>query len=181
MGDVTHSVLDLAEWDSCDSSFYSRHPLQHLPPSWIKGNNKRNTLPLCISVSPQFKITFPEQWPCSKLYKIEMCNIQSEAMETQTMVRENISEACCTVSLTNLYASVCVAQSRLTLCDPHGLHCPWNFLGKNTGVGCHFLLQRIFPTQRLKLHLLRLLQWQTDPLLLRHLGSLRHPLRMQRL
>ena len=23
----------------------------------------------------------------------------------------------------------------------------WDFLGKNTGVGCHFLLQGIFPTQ----------------------------------
>ena len=29
--------------------------------------------------------------------------------------------------------------------------------GKNTGVGCHALLQGIFPTQGLKLHLLRLL------------------------
>ena len=34
---------------------------------------------------------------------------------------------------------------------PHGLSltrlfCPWDFPGKNTGVGCHFLLQRIFPT-----------------------------------
>ena len=27
------------------------------------------------------------------------------------------------------------------------LLCPWDFLGKSTGVGCHFLLQRIFPTQ----------------------------------
>ena len=26
---------------------------------------------------------------------------------------------------------------------------PWNFPGKNTGVGCHFLLQGIFPTQEL--------------------------------
>ena len=25
--------------------------------------------------------------------------------------------------------------------------CPWNSLGKNTGVGCHSLLQGIFPTQ----------------------------------
>ena len=25
---------------------------------------------------------------------------------------------------------------------------PWNFPGKITGVGCHFLLQGIFPTQR---------------------------------
>ena len=27
------------------------------------------------------------------------------------------------------------------------LLCPWDFPGKSTGVGCHFLLQRIFPTQ----------------------------------
>ena len=25
--------------------------------------------------------------------------------------------------------------------------CPWDFPGKNTGVGCHFLLQGFFPTQ----------------------------------
>ena len=35
---------------------------------------------------------------------------------------------------------------------PHGLqparlHCPWDSPGKNTGVGCPFLLQGIFPTQ----------------------------------
>ena len=38
--------------------------------------------------------------------------------------------------------------------QPHGLYatrllCPWNFPGKSTGVGCHFLLQDIFPTQGL--------------------------------
>ena len=37
---------------------------------------------------------------------------------------------------------------------PHGLQptrllCPLDFPGKNTRVGCHFLLQEIFPTQRL--------------------------------
>ena len=37
---------------------------------------------------------------------------------------------------------------------PHGLNparllCPWNFPGKNTGVGCHALLYGIFPTQGL--------------------------------
>ena len=46
---------------------------------------------------------------------------------------------------------VLVAQSYLTLCDPHGLKAtrllyPWNSPGKNAGVGCHALLQRIFPT-----------------------------------
>ena len=31
---------------------------------------------------------------------------------------------------------------------PHGHQAPqWDFLGKSTGVGCHFLLQGIFPTQ----------------------------------
>ena len=39
-----------------------------------------------------------------------------------------------------------VAQSCPTLCDP--MDCsPWNFPGKSTGVGCHFLLQEIFLTQ----------------------------------
>ena len=28
-----------------------------------------------------------------------------------------------------------------TLCDPTRLPRPWDSLGKNTGVGCHFLLQ----------------------------------------
>ena len=45
------------------------------------------------------------------------------------------------------------------------------FLGKNTGVGCHSLLQGIFPTQGWNPHLLRLLYGQADSLLLRHLGS----------
>ena len=37
---------------------------------------------------------------------------------------------------------------------PHGLYrplCPWNSPGKNPGVGSHFLLQGIFPTQGLNL------------------------------
>ena len=42
--------------------------------------------------------------------------------------------------------------------QPHGLQpsrllCPWNSPGKNTGVGSHSLLQRIFPTQGWKLGL----------------------------
>ena len=39
------------------------------------------------------------------------------------------------------------------------LLCPWTSLGKNTGVGCHFFLQRIFPTQGSKpgLHFRRIL------------------------
>ena len=42
------------------------------------------------------------------------------------------------------------------------LLCPWDFPGKNPGVGCHFLLQGIFLTQGSNPHLLCLLHWQAD-------------------
>ena len=48
---------------------------------------------------------------------------------------------------------------------------PWNFPGKNTVTGCHFLLLEIFPTQGLNPHLLCLLHWQAYSLPLHHLGS----------
>ena len=60
-----------------------------------------------------------------------------------------------------------IAKSCLTLFfNPHGLwparlFCPWDFQGMNTGVGCHSLLEGIFPTQGLNLHLLSLLHWHT--------------------
>ena len=38
-----------------------------------------------------------------------------------------------------------IAQSCLTLCDPHGLYSPWHSIGQNTGEVS--LLQGIFPTQ----------------------------------
>ena len=43
-----------------------------------------------------------------------------------------------------------VTQSCLTLCNPMDtrLLCPWDFLGKSTGVGCHFLSPGNFLTQR---------------------------------
>ena len=54
-------------------------------------------------------------------------------------------------------------QSCPTLCNPWLLY-PWDSSGKNTGVGCHLLRQRIFPTQGSNSHLLCLLQWQAGSL-----------------
>ena len=52
---------------------------------------------------------------------------------------------------------------------PARLLCPWDSPGKNTGVGGHALLQGIFQTQGLNLHLLH---WQVDAgSHLHHLGS----------
>ena len=69
-----------------------------------------------------------------------------------------------------------IAQLCPTLCDPidcslPGSSCPWDFPGKNTGVGCHFLLQEIFPTPGLNLGLLHCRQTRYR---LSHQGSLIH-------
>ena len=61
------------------------------------------------------------------------------------------------------------AQMCLTLCNPMDcLLCLWDFPGKNTGVGCHFLLQGIFLTQESNLCLLH---WLACSLPLRHQGN----------
>ena len=72
-------------------------------------------------------------------------------------------------------ASVCMLSRSFMSSSlwPHGLQparllCPWNSPGKNTGVGCHFLLQGIFLTQESNQHLLHC---QADSLLLSHKGS----------
>ena len=55
---------------------------------------------------------------------------------------------------------VCSLSHKLcpSLCNPMDYSppdsCPWNFPGKNTGVGYHFLLQGIFPTKGSNLHFL---------------------------
>ena len=69
-----------------------------------------------------------------------------------------------------------VAKLSWTLLWLHGLYLarllyPWDFSGKNTGVGCHFLLQGIFLTQGSNQSLLRLLHLQAGSLSLDHLGS----------
>ena len=63
--------------------------------------------------------------------------------------------------------------SHVWLLPPHGLQptrllCPWDFPGKNTGVGSPFLLQGIFMTQGSNLGLLH---WQADSLPLSHQES----------
>ena len=53
-------------------------------------------------------------------------------------------------------------------CSPPGASVPWDYPGKNTGVGCHALLQGIFLTWGSNLCFLH---WRADSLSLSHLGS----------
>ena len=48
------------------------------------------------------------------------------------------------------------------------------FSWQESGVGCHSLLQGIFLTQGSNPHLLPLLHWQADSLLLSHLGRFKN-------
>ena len=59
---------------------------------------------------------------------------------------------------------------RLYRLQPTRVFCPWDFPGKNTGMGCHFLLQGIFPTQESNSHLLH---WQANSLPLSHQEALK--------
>ena len=72
--------------------------------------------------------------------------------------------------LESMKVKVLVTQSCPNLLWPHGLWparllCPWNFPGKNAGVGCHSPFQGIFLTQRSNLSLLHcreiLYHWAT--------------------
>ena len=64
---------------------------------------------------------------------------------------------------------ILVAKLRSHGLQPTRLHCPWGFPGKNTGVNCHFLLQRIFLTQG---SCPCLLHWQAGSLPLSHQENL---------
>ena len=52
----------------------------------------------------------------------------------------------CVCLVTQLCPTLCNSLN----CSPPGLPCPWDFSGKNTRVGCHFLLQGNLPDSGIK-------------------------------
>ena len=70
--------------------------------------------------------------------------------------------SCMHACMLNRFSSVRLAATLWTVAAK--LLCLWDSPGKNTGMGCHFLLQQIIPTQGLNPSLLCLLQWQADSL-----------------
>ena len=63
-----------------------------------------------------------------------------------------------------LFGQCSVMSDSLQCHEPIRFLCTWTFPGKNIGMGCHFLLQGIFPTQGQNSHLLCLLCRQADSL-----------------
>ena len=65
----------------------------------------------------------------------------------------------------------CVWLFATSWTEAHQLLCPLGFPGKSTGLGCHFLLQEIFPTQGSNPCFLCLLHWQAGSLPLEALST----------
>ena len=93
-----------------------------------------------------------KSWFCfnGQKSKKEICSVFTVvvyySVSTHTTIYMSISLHC-RQNLTQDYGCVCISCSVMTdSLRPHGVHpsrllCPWNSPGKNTGVGCHFLLQ----------------------------------------
>ena len=78
-----------------------------------------------------------------KLSKRILCDKYFIVLESKIKCLQILSES--------VSCSVMSCSLRPLGLQPARLLCPWNSSGKNTGVGCHSLLQRIFLTQGLNL------------------------------
>ena len=127
--------------DSCPLSWWchppisSCHPLL-LPPSIFPSIR-------VFSKESFLHIRWPKYWSFSFNISLGLGEGIIKGHENILDLEENI--ILIVVKVSQVYCCS-VAKLCLTLCEPYGLQparflCSWNFLGKNTGVGCHLLLQ----------------------------------------
>ena len=92
----------------------------------------------CLRVGSSVPIGLGVHYPPSVdlFTNLEVLWTHTTGISMEASLHESVSE----VSRVWLFVTPWTVPSRL-------FH-PWDFPGKNTGVGCHFLLQGIFPTQR---------------------------------
>ena len=135
--------------------------------SWMKGQHPPNNLAglhrLTPSSSILSKISLCSSWlmrKCEPLsnqsnkYDLSPNYVSYVQISVQGARRIKHHFECFDLLFCVFFCSVVSDSSQ-----PHGLKsarlpCPWDFPGKNTGMGCHFLLQRIFHTQGWNLGLL---------------------------
>ena len=108
-------------------------------------------------------------------YKIFLHSYKSSLILTPCeIIFSSCSAACVCVEGVGVRCVCVLGHSVMSnsLWPPGTVACsPWDFPGKNTGVGRHVLPQGIFPTHGSKLHFLYLLPWRADSLPLHHLGN----------
>ena len=91
--------------------------------------------------------------------------LPSQVLQNSTQLLQHLFELCMHAKSLQSCPTLCnPMDSSLTGSPVHGILRPWDPPGKNTRVGCHFLLQGIFSTQGSNVHLLCLLHWQVGSL-----------------
>ena len=89
--------------------------------------------------------------PAARTQKWEHVCLQMQKWSQLRIQGLELKETMCACILSHFS---CGPLCNATDCSPARLLCPWDSSGKNTGVGCHAFLQRIFLTQGLNTHLL---------------------------
>ena len=97
-------------------------------------------------------------------------------MTTNDSHMQLATSRCVTATPSIKRGALAQSLSHVRLCNPMDCSLPASSAhgdtpGKNTGVGCHILLQGIFLTQGSNLRLLGLLHWQAGSLPLAPLGK----------
>ena len=92
--------------------------------------------------------------PCMKKLKPESTYMRTEFLSNSTELHslcgvQRLGYCNMVYPVKVLFVFVVSHSVRTNCLQPHGLQpsrllCPWNSPGKNTGVGCHFLLQGVF-------------------------------------
>ena len=116
------------------------------------GNFQRRVWPTGSNVRPRKRYVGTERSPSGIIAWSQVSLVRVESMASSDLkwvVYKDYHQG----GWQSLDKRVCVSCSIVSdSLQPHGLHparlpCPWDSPGKNTGVGCHALLQGIFPSQ----------------------------------
>ena len=139
LGEDKTRVVILVECSAVSFSRWSKY--------WKREDSRR--------VAAWGRVSFP--YTSSTTWLLWILSFHSKPVISQTIYR-NIN-IYINKYIYTIYSYCLVARSGPTLLRPQWLQparllCPWDFSGKNTGVGYHSLFQGIFPTQGLNPHLL---------------------------
>ena len=125
--------------------------------------------------SHMFPPVWPHHCPVTSVWSLIPLPLHPGGLVTASTHRIKGKWCCRTLSLILKHDVLACSVMSYSLW-PHGPVVPqvplsMEFSSKNTGVGCYFFLQGIFPTQGLNPHLLCFLHWQVGSLPPSYLGS----------
>ena len=156
------SVVAGALWFTQCSSV-SQAPLRAGPSLWLTQLCAR-----CLPQSVESWLHVPDWAP--RLHRAAFCSDSPRLTGSCFRISAHLEKRCnkASTSVIAVHEKALKSESASRLVMSYSFLCPWDFPGKNMGMGCHFLLQGIFPTQGLDSSLLH---WQVMPLPLSQQGS----------